>query len=142
MSSFGCQVRETYPYSTYGAMWDVLATQLADTLDASRLPSLACPDCAAYDERAAAGDGSPYQSVPFDVTVTPLTRVGSEASNPDENPMFPKLNGTRRRFFSRPNVVLVGPLITQQVVVGTGMDHAPRASQPDDDSRLLTTHSS
>jgi uncharacterized protein YcgI (DUF1989 family) len=44
---------------------------------------MACPDCDSYANQ--------YMAIPFDVEVTSGTQSGG--MNPDENPMFPELNG-------------------------------------------------
>ena len=60
------------------------------------LPSLSCPDCDTYSGR--------YLAHAFNVSIA--------TKNP--NAMFPGLEGVRTRFFTPPNQVLVGPMITQR----------------------------
>jgi hypothetical protein len=122
--------RNRYPYSTYTALYDIIDEQ-ADTyltttskrgvkttwwMNDTWMPSLSCPDCNAYaraggenvvdDNGATSSDALPYLSFPFSVST-------SSSSDATSYPMFPSLSTTRKRYFIKPNQVLVGPLFTQ-----------------------------
>ncbi|KAJ8599616.1 hypothetical protein CTAYLR_004689 [Chrysophaeum taylorii] len=69
------------------------------------MPSLACPECATVGSRG-------WRSINFTVEV-PTT---ANTTNPLDNPMFPTTEEGefRIRYFSSPNIVLYGPLLTQR----------------------------
>ena len=77
-------------------------------MDATRVPSMACPDCAAYD--------GPFQSFGFNV---------SGLAGTNRHPMFPGLEVTRERFFLPPNQVIAGPVLTQKRVKDVTCTHLP-----------------
>ena len=135
----------SYPFSFYQGMFDILEQQYTDAMSDASMPSMSCPDCNLYTSE------QQYMSIPFDVTVTPATK--SRGTNPYENPMFPAMGTTpRRRYFSRPNIVLIGPLLTQTRIAETschkvsgtkrfgylvdsfGEDHKKTCTNPDTDN--------
>ena len=100
-----------YPFSLYEAIYKTIEAQPdaygSATMSDTYMPSLACPDCDVY--------GGRYLAHPFNVTIA--------AQNP--NKMFPGQEGVRTRFFTAPNQVLVGPLITQTRSKGGVCDSIP-----------------
>ena len=128
-----------YPFSMFSAFYQTIESQemtwLAETstqtvydeaqerdvrvevtevpeMDGSRIPSMACPDCAAYR--------GPFQS--FDFNVTSL--LDWDLASTNHNPMFPGLEAVRDRFFLPPNQVIAGPILTQRRIKD-GDVHAP-----------------
>ena len=106
-----------YPFSLYTGMYQTIEAQkntylaheehidgermtVVEDMDGTMIPSMACPDCDAYD--------GPYQSMSFDTSVT----------SENMNPMFPGLETTRERFFLPPNQVVAGPMLTQRRIKG------------------------
>lgn len=87
------------PFTTYEALRSVLAVRDGYVEYAhSKMPSTACGDCATLAHLA-----QPYQSFRFNVTIESTSTIG----------MFPHIeNLQRERYYVRPNLVLVGPMLT------------------------------
>jgi hypothetical protein len=129
-----------YPFSMFSAFYQTIESQemtwLAETstqtvydeaqerdvrvevtevpeMDGSRIPSMACPDCAAYR--------GPFQS--FDFNVTSL--LDWDLASTNRNPMFPGLEAVRDRFFLPPNQVIAGPILTQRRIKDGECTHLP-----------------
>lgn len=85
---------------------DQSAWSLADKGIGNNIPSLSCPECSNVPD-------SGWRSVDFSVSVP---WFAASTGNPNNNTMFPTMQegDMRIRYFSSPNIVLYGPLLTQK----------------------------